>query len=49
MIDGYRRNGEITSAMELFDEIPDRDASSWTVFIDGFVKKGYFLARTAMV
>ena len=37
MIDGYGRNEEITSAMELFVEMPGRDASSWIVFIDGFV------------
>ena len=25
MIDGYIRNGEIGSAIELFDEMPDKD------------------------
>ncbi|KAI3461253.1 hypothetical protein Pfo_017916 [Paulownia fortunei] len=30
------------AAINLFDEMPERDAMSWTVLIDGFVKNGRF-------
>jgi pentatricopeptide repeat protein len=41
MVDGYMRNGEVEDAIELFDQMPKRDAISWATLIGGFVKKGH--------
>ncbi|BFG32980.1 hypothetical protein CerSpe_192540 [Prunus speciosa] len=42
MIDGYMKNGKVDDAVKLFEQMPQRDAVSWTILIGGFVKKGQF-------
>ncbi|BFG32979.1 hypothetical protein CerSpe_192530 [Prunus speciosa] len=39
MIDGYMKNGKVDDAVKLFEQMPQRDAVSWTILIGGFVKK----------
>ncbi|KAK1419609.1 hypothetical protein QVD17_28824 [Tagetes erecta] len=39
MVVGLVRIGEIGNALQVFDEMPERDVVSYTVLIDGFVKK----------
>ncbi|PQP91717.1 pentatricopeptide repeat-containing protein [Prunus yedoensis var. nudiflora] len=42
MMDGYMKNSKVENAVELFEQMPHRDAVSWMVLIGGFVKKGQF-------
>lgn len=38
----YAKNGVLTDAAKLFDEMPMRDTVSWNIMISGFLKDGSF-------
>ncbi|RVW83524.1 Pentatricopeptide repeat-containing protein, chloroplastic [Vitis vinifera] len=46
LVDMYSKCGQLDlacwEAIVLFDQMPERDAISWTSMIGGFVKKGCF-------
>ncbi|CAK7342147.1 unnamed protein product [Dovyalis caffra] len=46
LVDMYARCGSIEEAIRVFDELPERDALSWTALIAGFAMHGY--AETAL-
>uniref|UniRef100_A0A9I9DMV1 DYW domain-containing protein n=1 Tax=Cucumis melo TaxID=3656 RepID=A0A9I9DMV1_CUCME len=43
MIDGQVRLGDIKSAKNLFDEMPQRSVVSWNVMISGYAQNGHFI------
>ncbi|KAK9065121.1 hypothetical protein SSX86_016504 [Deinandra increscens subsp. villosa] len=42
MVAGLMRNGESSTAVQVFGEMPERDVISYTALIDGFVKQGHY-------
>lgn len=42
LIDGFVKAGEISSARELFDEMPVRDSVSWGTILAGYAQSGHF-------
>lgn len=40
LIDAYLKCGDLRTAKELFDEMPERNTGSWNVMIDGFARHG---------
>ena len=38
MLAGYAKAGDVESAQKVFDEMPERNLVSWTVFVSGFVQ-----------
>lgn len=41
LINAYVKCGLIANALQLFDEMPDKNVVSWTVLIAGFAQKGF--------
>ncbi|KQK01378.1 putative pentatricopeptide repeat-containing protein At5g40405 [Brachypodium distachyon] len=42
MLSGYARSGEVRTARDLFDGMPEKDLVAWTVLIGGFVQAGRY-------
>ncbi|VFQ88443.1 unnamed protein product [Cuscuta campestris] len=40
LINAYGKNGFVSDARRLFDELPTRDASSWNTLLSAYVKQG---------
>ncbi|KAL4580831.1 hypothetical protein LXL04_017035 [Taraxacum kok-saghyz] len=43
MVDGYIRVGELESARNLFDKMPQRTVVSWNSMISGYSQNGFFM------
>ncbi|CAL1370768.1 unnamed protein product [Linum trigynum] len=41
LVEMYAKCGSIDKALQVFDQIPDKDALSWTALISGFAMHGY--------
>jgi len=41
MISGYVRNGGVDKALELFQQIHERDSVSWLSMVAGYAQNGY--------
>ncbi|XP_057771640.1 pentatricopeptide repeat-containing protein At3g22690 [Salvia miltiorrhiza] len=43
LLEGFARNGDVDSAVGVFDEMPERDVVSWNTMIRALVDEGSFL------
>ncbi|KAI4354469.1 hypothetical protein L6164_003329 [Bauhinia variegata] len=48
MIDGYVRLGNLDTARQLFDKMPQRSVVSWNVMISGYAQNGAFMGAIEM-
>ncbi|KAF6138115.1 hypothetical protein GIB67_033529 [Kingdonia uniflora] len=48
MVSGYARVGMIGNAIELFEEMPERDVPSWNALISGCTQNGLFSEGVAL-